>query len=104
MSKATPEQDKILVIKAFDALFNMRDYAPAGRFWSDRYIQHSAHIAPCQDGLFDLVRSVPPRRLTRSSGILVATSRHDNSSSVRGKELSCLAPAMSHATIASIVS
>ena len=31
----------------------------AKRLWSDRYIQHSAHIAPGREGLFDLIRSVP---------------------------------------------
>jgi hypothetical protein len=29
------------------------------RYWSDRYIQHSAHIEPGRDGLFNLVRSLP---------------------------------------------
>ena len=29
------------------------------RFWSDRYIQHSAHIPPGRDGLFNLVRGLP---------------------------------------------
>jgi predicted SnoaL-like aldol condensation-catalyzing enzyme len=59
MSKTTPEQNKALVLEAFDTLFNRRDYAAAERFWSDRYIQHSAHIAPGRDGLFDLIRSLP---------------------------------------------
>jgi predicted SnoaL-like aldol condensation-catalyzing enzyme len=59
MTKTTPEQNKALVLEAFDTLFNKRDYARAERFWSDRYIQHSAHIAPGQTGLFDLVRSLP---------------------------------------------
>ena len=36
MSKSTPEQNKILVLEAFDLLFNKRDYAAAERFWSDR--------------------------------------------------------------------
>jgi hypothetical protein len=45
MAKTTPEQNKALVLQAFDTLFNKRDYAAAERFWSDRYIQHSAHIA-----------------------------------------------------------
>ena len=48
-----------IVLKAFDTLFNKRDYAAAERFWSPRYIQHSAHIPPGRDGLFDLVRSLP---------------------------------------------
>ena len=50
MSKTTPEQNKALVLEAFNALFNKRDYATAGRFWSDRYVQHSAHIAPGRQG------------------------------------------------------
>jgi predicted SnoaL-like aldol condensation-catalyzing enzyme len=48
-----------IVLRAFDTLFNKRDYAAAERFWSPRYIQHSAHIAPGRDGLFDLVKSLP---------------------------------------------
>jgi len=59
MSKTTSEQNKALVLEAFDTLFNKRDYAGAERFWSDRYIQHSAHIAPGRDGLFNLVRAAP---------------------------------------------
>ena len=59
MAKTTPDENKTLVLKAFDALFNRRDYAAAERFWSDRYIQHSAHIAPGRDGLFNLVRAAP---------------------------------------------
>ncbi|MCL7493832.1 ester cyclase [Streptomyces sp. MCA2] len=55
----TPEQNKALVLEAFDTLFNKRDYVAAEDFWSDRYIQHSAHIAPGRAGLFDLVRSLP---------------------------------------------
>jgi predicted SnoaL-like aldol condensation-catalyzing enzyme len=31
------------------------DYDSASRFWSDRYIQHSAHIEPGREGLFGLV-------------------------------------------------
>ena len=59
MAKTTPEQSKALVLEAFETLFNKRDYAGAERFWSDTYIQHSAHIAPGRAGLFDLVRSLP---------------------------------------------
>ena len=47
------------VLNAFDTLFNKRDYASAERFWSPHYIQHSAHIPPGRDGLFDLVKSLP---------------------------------------------
>ncbi|RUL71061.1 nuclear transport factor 2 family protein [Dyella choica] len=59
MSKTSPEQNKALVLAAFDTLFNKRDYAAAERFWSDKYIQHSAHIEPGRDGLFNLIRSIP---------------------------------------------
>ena len=59
MVKTTPEQNRDLVLKAFDTLFNKRNYKLAEEFWSDRYIQHSAHIAPGRSGLFDLVRSAP---------------------------------------------
>ena len=59
MSKTTSEQNKALVLEAFETLFNKRDYAGAETFWSDRYIQHSAHIAPGRDGLFNLVRAAP---------------------------------------------
>jgi predicted SnoaL-like aldol condensation-catalyzing enzyme len=59
MSNTTPEQNKALVLEAFDTLFNQRDYAAAERFWSERYIQHSAHIAPGREGLFALIRTLP---------------------------------------------
>ena len=58
--KTTLEQNKNLVLKAFDTLFNKRDYEAAERYWSPSYIQHSAHIEPGRDGLFNLVRSAPP--------------------------------------------
>src|ERR1700722_6187564 len=59
MTKTTPEQNKVLVLEAFDTLFNKRDYAAAERFWSTRYIQHSANIEPGREVLFDLIRSAP---------------------------------------------
>ena len=59
MTKTTPEENKALVLQAFDTLFNKRDYEAAARFWSESYIQHSAHIAPGREGLFDLIRSAP---------------------------------------------
>jgi deazaflavin-dependent oxidoreductase (nitroreductase family) len=53
------ERNKALVLEAFDTLFNRRDYAAAQRFWSPNYIQHSAHIEPGRDGLFDLIKASP---------------------------------------------
>jgi predicted SnoaL-like aldol condensation-catalyzing enzyme len=69
--KTTPEQNKSLVMEAFDTLFNKRDYAAAERFWSPDYIQHSAHIAPGRAGLFDLIKSLPPT-LKYEPGSIVA--------------------------------
>jgi len=59
MSTTTLERNKALVLKAFDTLFNHRDSAAAEPFWSDHYIQHSAHIAPGREGLFGLIRTLP---------------------------------------------
>src|SRR2546425_7739919 len=71
MTQSTQEQNKTLVLQAFDLLFNKRDYAAAEKFWSPRYIQHSAHIAPGREGLFNLIKSLPPT-LTYESGAIVA--------------------------------
>ena len=56
MSKSSPERNKAIVLEAFETLFNKRDYVAAERFWSPNYIQHSAHIPPGREGLFNLVR------------------------------------------------
>ncbi len=60
MSDLNAEKNKALVLQAFDTLFNKRDYNAAERFWSPDYIQHSAHIPPGRDGLFNLIKSAPP--------------------------------------------
>ncbi len=59
MSQTTQERNKALVLEAFNTLFNKRDYEAAGRYWSPDYIQHSAHIAPGREGLFNLIKSMP---------------------------------------------
>ena len=64
-------QNKRLVLEAFDTLFNRRDYGSAEKFWSPQYIQHSAHIEPGRDGLFNLVRTLPPT-LKYEPGTIVA--------------------------------
>ena len=71
MTKTTPEQNKALVLEAFDTLFNKRDYAAAERFWSSDYIQHSAHIEPGRAGLFNLVKAAPAS-LKYEPGAIVA--------------------------------
>jgi predicted SnoaL-like aldol condensation-catalyzing enzyme len=65
------ENNKTIVLEAFETLFNKRDYAAAERFWSPNYIQHSAHIEPGRNGLFNLVKSTPPT-LRYEPGIIVA--------------------------------
>ena len=59
MNQTIQEKNKELVLEAFDTLFNKRDYAAAEKFWSPDYIQHSAHIEPGRDGLFNLIRNAP---------------------------------------------
>jgi predicted SnoaL-like aldol condensation-catalyzing enzyme len=71
MNQTIEEQNKALVLEAFDTLYNKRDYAVAERFWSAEYIQHSAHIAPGRDGLFNLIKSIPPT-LKYEPGMIVA--------------------------------
>jgi len=56
---STEEQTKSFVLHAFDTLFNKRDYAAAEPFWLPTYIQHSAHIQPGREGLFELVKASP---------------------------------------------
>src|SRR4029077_19063849 len=59
MSQTIQEKNKALVLEAFDTLFNKRDYAAAEKYWSPSYIQHSAHIEPVREGLFDLIKKLP---------------------------------------------
>jgi predicted SnoaL-like aldol condensation-catalyzing enzyme len=65
------ERNKALVLEAFDTLFNKRDYAAAERYWSPDYIQHSAHIEPGREGLFNLIKGMPPT-LQYEAGTIVA--------------------------------
>ena len=73
MSESNAEKNKEIVLQAFDTLFNKRDYSAAEKFWSPHYIQHSAHIAPGREGLFDLIKSLPPT-LKYEPGTIVAES------------------------------
>jgi predicted SnoaL-like aldol condensation-catalyzing enzyme len=59
VSKSREETNKSIVLEAFETLFNKRDFKSALEFWSPKYIQHSAHIPPGRDGLFELVKNVP---------------------------------------------
>jgi predicted SnoaL-like aldol condensation-catalyzing enzyme len=71
MAESKESRNTALVLKAFDALFNRRDYAQAERYWSPRYIQHSAHIKPGREGLFGLIKNLPPT-LRYEPGVIVA--------------------------------
>jgi len=71
MDKTIQQKNKDIVLEAFDTLFNKRDYAKAEKFWSPKYIQHSAHIEPGRDGLFNLVKSTPAT-LKYEPGLVVA--------------------------------
>jgi predicted SnoaL-like aldol condensation-catalyzing enzyme len=71
VSMTITEQNKRLVLEAFDTLFNKRDYAAAEKFWSPDYIQHSAHIEPGREGLFNLIKNLPAT-LKWSHGVILA--------------------------------
>jgi predicted SnoaL-like aldol condensation-catalyzing enzyme len=70
MSPTTEEKNKALVLEAFDTLFNKRDLAAARPFWAEEYIQHSAHIPPGREGLFELVRNSPPEMRYENATVL----------------------------------
>lgn len=71
MDQTIESKNKAIVLEAFHTLFNKRDYEAAQRYWSADYIQHSAHIPPGRDGLFNLVKSTPST-LRYESGTVVA--------------------------------
>ena len=71
MTNGITDNHKRIVLEAFDTLFNQRNYDAAVRFWSPLYIQHSAHIAPGRDGLFNLIRNAPAA-MRYEPGLIVA--------------------------------
>ena len=71
MGQTIESKNKALILETFDTLFNKRNYEAAERYWSPNYIQHSAHIPPGRDGLFNLIKSIPPT-LRYESGTVVA--------------------------------
>jgi len=71
MNQTSEDKNKALVLEAFNTLFNKRDYVAAARYWSPDYIQHSAHIPPGRDGLFNLIKSIPTT-LKYEPGVIVA--------------------------------
>ena len=73
MDRSKQGSNKDLVLKAFDTLFNQRDYSTAETFWSPHYVQHSAHIEPGREGLFSLVQNAPAT-LRYEPGLILAES------------------------------
>ena len=71
MTQTMTEANTQLVLEAVDVLFNKRDYNAALRFWSPNYIQHSAHIPPGREGLFNLIRGAPAD-LRYEAGLILA--------------------------------
>src|SRR5947208_13995714 len=71
MNQSVQARNKAVVLEAFDTLFNRREYAKAERYWSPDYIQHSAHIAPGREGLFNLIKG-SPSTLKYEPGMIVA--------------------------------
>ncbi len=71
MTQTIQEKNKAFVLKAFETLFNKRDYAAADHFWSPNYIQHSAHIPLGREGLFALIKGAPDS-LHYENGLTVA--------------------------------
>jgi predicted SnoaL-like aldol condensation-catalyzing enzyme len=80
------------VLKAFDTLFNKRDYVTAETFWSSRYIQYSAHIEPGREGLFNLIKSIPatlkyePGLIVADGGFVIVHGRTSRSGRALGPE------------------
>jgi predicted SnoaL-like aldol condensation-catalyzing enzyme len=60
MDRKVESKNKALVVEVFDTLFNKHDYAAAEKYWSANYIQHSAHIPPGREGVFNLIKSLSP--------------------------------------------
>ena len=71
MSDTIQQKNKALVLDAFDTLFNKRNYAASEKYWSPKYIQHSAHIPPGREGLFNLIKASPPS-LKYEHGLIMA--------------------------------
>src|SRR5258708_3021679 len=59
MGETLQEKNKALWLEPLDRLFNKGGYEAAEKYWSPNYIQHSAHIEPGRDGLFNLIRNTP---------------------------------------------
>ena len=94
MDQTIESKNKALVLEAFDTLFNKPDYAAAEKFWSPRYIQHSARVlfvmgqaneqerklileALILEALFDLSREEVARRVQAGTMKILALAAFD---------------------------
>jgi hypothetical protein len=66
VTQTIEEKNKAFVLEAFETLFVKRDYAAAERFWAPNYIQHSAHIPPGRERLFNMIKGLPDGFVTRT--------------------------------------
>jgi len=54
------------------------------KFWSPNYIQHSAHIPPGREGVFNLIKSLPPtfkyehRTIVGEGNLVIVHGRFSN--------------------------
>jgi|ERR1700722_2523534 predicted SnoaL-like aldol condensation-catalyzing enzyme len=67
--------NKQIALRAFDTLFNKRDYATAEALWSPAYVQHSAYVPEGRDGLFNFIKSLP-KSLRYEPGLAVSEGDH----------------------------
>ncbi|MFD7019919.1 hypothetical protein [Streptomyces sp. NPDC059928] len=72
---AVEDRDKAVVREAFDTLFHQRDHAAAEQFRPPEYIQHSSHVTPGRDGLFDLGKGLPAELRHKRGPILAEGDR-----------------------------
>jgi predicted SnoaL-like aldol condensation-catalyzing enzyme len=60
MANSLEARNKVIVLEAFDTLFNQRDYAAAEKLWSPKYVQHTPHDPELgREGLINLIKALP---------------------------------------------
>jgi predicted SnoaL-like aldol condensation-catalyzing enzyme len=60
MANSQEARNKVIVLEAFDTLFNQRDYAAAEKLWSPKYVQHTPHDPELgREALINLIKALP---------------------------------------------
>jgi predicted SnoaL-like aldol condensation-catalyzing enzyme len=60
MANSQEARNKLIVLEAFDTLFNQRDYAAAEKLWSPKYVQHTPHDPELgREALINLIKALP---------------------------------------------